>query len=92
VRNRINKSIVLFVTADLTNQEGRVEHQTKDDDQEKDNSKDKKCNFPPVEEDPADIERNGQSHKAGAKSDKESYRFAASASNTHGGILKERGV
>ena len=85
----VDKRIMLFVTTNLPNEEGGVDNEAEDNYQEEDNPKDKKCNFSPIEEDPAHVKGDGKGHQASAKSNKKCYRFAASTSNTHAGILKQ---
>ena len=74
---RIYKSIVLFVAADFANKKGCIEDQTDDYDEEEYNSKNKESYFAPVEQNPANIQRNCQRHQASAQRDEESYRLTA---------------
>jgi hypothetical protein len=62
---------VLLVAADLAHQEDGVEHQAADDDEEEDDAQDEQHPGSPVDDDPADIERDGQCDQARAEDDED---------------------
>jgi hypothetical protein len=86
VRNGINECIVLFVPADFTNEECRINHESEDNYNKEDDSENEKRHFAPVEYDPTDIQGYRQSDKACSQRDEKRDRFST-ASYTHRPLL-----
>src|SRR5450631_1768999 len=59
----VDETIVLLVTADFTDQENRIENHSGDDGQEEDDAEEKFYAFAPTEDDPADLQRDGESNE-----------------------------
>ena len=79
----VDEAIVLLVAADFAHQETRIEDQAENDRREENDAEDKKNVFAPVEDDPADVQREGESDQANAQNDKESDLLPA-AGDSHG--------
>src|ERR1019366_3804040 len=73
MRNGIEKTILLFVLVDFANQEHRVHNQSRDDQAEENNSKPQRNDFPPVEHNPGNVERDRQADQAGAQRHEDGY-------------------
>ena len=79
--DRIDKTVVLLVAADLANEVDRVEDQPGDDQQKEEDSKDEQRQLSPVKDDPPDIERDGQGDQARTENGKEVDRFSIALQN-----------
>src|SRR5215510_740968 len=75
VCDRVDKTVVLFIAADFAHQVDRVEHQTGDDEDEKDNPQHQPGDMAPMHDNPADIERNRQGDHAHTHNGEEIDRF-----------------
>ena len=84
--NGVNKTVMLFVTANLTHQKAGVHNQSGNQQREEDDAEEEQDAFPPVEDDPADIQADRKQHQANAQHHKESNGPAAAA-DAHGRIL-----
>src|SRR5688572_1703895 len=91
MRNGVDESIVLLIAAYFPNQKRRVEDESGNNQQEKNDSQYQQRDLARVEQDPADIQRNGQRHQGSTQRNEESYRFAPTT-NCHGPIVAERSV
>src|SRR5688500_9103 len=69
----VDESIVLLVATDLSDQESRVEHESKDQNEKKDDPKNKQGHFAPVENYPTDVQRDRKRDKTRTQRDKECY-------------------
>jgi hypothetical protein len=86
VRHRIYECIVLFIAAYLANKKSGIEHQANNNQHEEDNSKNQQRHFPPIKQNPADVQRNCKGHEASPESDEEGYGFP-STTDWHGCIV-----
>jgi hypothetical protein len=73
----VYERVVLFVTADLANQEYRVKHKAGDDRSEENNAEHEQHDLAKVEQDPPDIQCNSKQDQADAEDQKEDGCFAA---------------
>jgi hypothetical protein len=87
VRDGIEEGIVLLVPADLTHQKDGVQHHAGDDQQEEDDAEDREDAHPPVEDNPADVERDGNRDKTDAEDGEEDHLSPAAAN--HGKRIQE---
>src|SRR5215471_96879 len=79
----IDEAVVLFTAPDLAHEENRVHHHAGDDQGEEDDSEEQQDAFAPIEDDPANVESNGQRHQAYTQDDEERDRSTA-ARDAHG--------
>src|SRR3954471_7778252 len=77
VRDRIEKGILLLVPADFTYQENGVQHHSRDDQAEEDDAEDRQHAHPPVQNDPADVERDCNGNETDAEDGEEDHRSPA---------------
>jgi hypothetical protein len=87
VRDGVDEGVVLLVAAYLADEEGGVEDEAGDDDGEEDDAEDEQRDLSPVEQNPADVEREREDDEADAERQKEDNGFAAAA-DAHACILK----
>jgi hypothetical protein len=87
VRDGVDEGVVLLVAADLADEEGRVQHQPRDDEAEEDDAEDEERHLAPVQQDPPDVQGEREDDEADAERQKEDDRLAAAA-DAHGAILK----
>src|ERR1700683_3161044 len=83
VGNGVDKTILLFVALDLSQQKTRVDNESGDDEREKHDAKKQQHAFAPVENDPAYVECDGKRDQADAQAKKEDDSSAA-AGDAHG--------
>ena len=67
VRDRVEKTVLLLVLVNFANQENGVNHKSGNDQPEENDAQDERDNFPPVENDPGDVQRERQANEAGAQ-------------------------
>ena len=67
VRDRVEKAILLLVLVNFANQKNRVDHDSRDDQREENDAENQGNDFPPVEDNPGDVQRHRQSNQAGAQ-------------------------
>src|SRR4029453_13522540 len=72
---------------DLANQEDCVENDAGDDERKDENAGQQETGFPPIEDHPADVERERAADQSGAQDDEKRDRFSAPA-ESH--VLKDR--
>ncbi len=82
VGDGIEKAVVALVALDLTHQKYGVQNQTGDQQQEEENADDQQDHAAPVDDDPGDVEGDGNRDQAGAESDGKNDRISASG-DTH---------
>ena len=83
VGDGVDEGVVLFVAANLADEEGGVEDEAGDDDAEEDDAED--------EQNPADVQRQRGRHQADAEHQKEGDRFFAATADAHdAAILEEK--
>jgi hypothetical protein len=85
MRNCVDETVVLFVSADFSYEKDRVQHDTNDDRHEKDDAEDQQRNLAPIENNPSDVERNRECDQTCAKRNKECDR-PLTASETHNNV------
>ena len=83
VGDRVDETAVLFVAADLAHQENGVEDHAGDDGEEKYHAEEEQHDFATVEDDPADVQGDGEGHEGAAQHDEKGNRFSA-ARDLHG--------
>jgi hypothetical protein len=83
----VQEGIVLLVPPDLPDQENRVEDHAGDDQQKQDDAQDRQDPHPPVEDNPADIERDGNGDKTDAEDGEEDHLPPAAAD--HGNRIQK---
>lgn len=71
MRNGIEKCIMLFIAADLTDQKDHIQNKAGDDRNKKDDAEDHQSDFAQIEQDPAHVQRYGQSYQADPEDKKE---------------------
>jgi hypothetical protein len=69
VRDGVDERVVLLVAPDLANQERRVEHKPKDQDDEEHDTENEQRDFAPVEYDPANVQRDRKCDQTRAERD-----------------------
>ena len=77
VGHRVDEAVVLLVATDLPHQKTGVDDHPGDDQRKENNAEEQQDAFAPVQDDPADVERDGQRHQANAQDQEEGNRFAA---------------
>jgi hypothetical protein len=82
--DRVEKAVLLFVSAYLSHQENRVEDKPGNDHAEKDDAQNQRHHIAPVVHQPYDVEINRQPHQAGAQRNKK-CDCPGAASDAHGG-------
>ena len=87
VRDGVDESVVLLVAPDFTHEKNRVEDQPADDDQEEDDAEDEQHPGTPVDDDPTDVERDGQGDQARAEDDED--QALASGPRDHGASISD---
>lgn len=94
----IDESVVLFVAAYFSNQEGGIEYQAGNYQGEKDYAKNEQGNFAGVQQNPTDVQRHGNRDETSPERYEEGDGFATTT-NGHVGIVsldggqrKERGT
>ncbi len=83
MRDGIDKTVVLFVAADFADEEAGVDDHAADDRREKNHAEEKQDGFAAIENDPADVERDGDRDEAHAQRDEKRDCLPA-ASDRHG--------
>ena len=83
VSHRIDKAVVLLAAPHFANQKDGVDHHPGNKQREKDDAEYQQHTFAPVEDDPADVERDRQCHQADAQDDEEDDS-SAPARDAHG--------
>src|SRR5262245_54481722 len=79
VGDGVNEGVVLLVAADLADEEDRIEDHARDDDKEDDDAQDREHAPAPVEDDPADVQGDGERDQADAENREEDDRPATAA-------------
>ena len=69
VRDGVDETVVLFVAADFADEEAGVDDHAADDRGKKNHAEEKQDGFAAVEDDPADVERDGERDEAHAQRD-----------------------
>ncbi len=82
MRDRVEETVLLLVLVNLSNQKNRVDHYSRDDQCEEYDPENQGNDFPPLEKNPSDIQRDRQSDQAGAK-DYENRNFLSTSRNAH---------
>ena len=82
MRDRVEKTILLLVLLNFANEKNRVNHDSRNDQAEKDDAEDQGNDFPPLEDNPGDVQRHGQSTQAGAQRH-EKCDFFGTPGNAH---------
>ena len=83
VRDRVQEAVLLLIAADFAHKKNGIQNHARDDHEEEDDAENQRHHLAPVEHDPGDVEKNGQSHQAGAQRDEECHRLGP-AGDTHG--------
>src|SRR5580700_886120 len=83
VRDGVDEAAVLFVAADFAHQEDGVEDHAGNDGEEKYDAEEEQDAFAPVEDDPADVQGDGEGHQRAAQHDEKCDGLSA-ASDLHG--------
>src|ERR1035438_5013150 len=81
--NRIDKTVMLLAAAKLPHQKNRIDHHACDDKGKKDDAEKQQHALAPVENDPADIQGNGQRYQTNPQAEKENDG-SATARDAHG--------
>ena len=81
VGDGVQEGVLLFIPADLADQKNRVQHHAGDDQQEQDDAQDRQDPHPPVEDDPADVEGDGNGDEADAEDGEEDHLPPAAANH-----------
>jgi hypothetical protein len=79
VRDGVDERLVLLVAPDLADQEDCVENDAGDDERKDENAGQQETGFPPIEDHPADVERERATDQSGAQDDEKRDRFSAPA-------------
>ena len=69
MRDGVDERVVLLVASYLADQERRVEHESEDQDVEKDDTENEQRHFAPVEYDPAHVQRDRERDETRAERD-----------------------
>src|SRR6185503_9812613 len=83
VRHGVHERIVLFVSPDLTHQEGRIEDEAGDDGGEDEDAEEQRGDVAPRHDDPADVQGDGERDERDAERDEECDGAAAAWSDGH---------
>ena len=67
VGDGVDERVVLLVAPDLAHQEDRIEDEARDDEREQDDAEAEQQAFAPVDDDPADVQRDGDRDQADAE-------------------------
>jgi hypothetical protein len=86
MRYRVDEAIVLLAAAKFAYQEAGIHDHAGDNEGEEDNSKEQQYAFAPVQNDPTNVERNGERNQTDAQAKEKDDRPAA-ARDTHGVTL-----
>jgi hypothetical protein len=78
----IQEGVLPIVAADLADKEDGIQHDAGDQQQSDRDAEDQRQNLAPVEDDPADIEGDGQHHQADTQQDGK-HGGGAAALNAH---------
>ncbi len=70
MRYRVQETVVLFVSPDFANKENRIYHDAQRDETKKNYAEDERNDFAPIENDPADVQRDRQRYEARPQRDK----------------------
>src|SRR5580704_2249042 len=79
----VDETVMLFAALNLAHQEACVHNHAGNDQREKDDAEKQQHSLSPVENDPADIQRDRQRHQANAQANEEDDSPAA-ARDAHG--------
>ena len=79
----INKAVVLLTAPQFPHQKNRVHHHARNDQREKYDAEKQQHPFPPVEDDPTNVQGDRHRHQANAQQQKE-YDCSAAARDAHG--------
>ena len=82
VSDRVQKTVLLLVFVNFANQKNRVNHDSRDDQGEKNDSENQRNDFPPLEDNPGDVQRQRQADQAGAQGH-EKRDFFGTSRNAH---------
>src|SRR2546422_4751728 len=77
MRNRVDKAVMLLVAANLTHEKNCIDDHAGDDQRKKDQAEQQQHAFAPVEDDPANVERNRERHQGDAQTEEENDSSAA---------------
>jgi hypothetical protein len=83
VCDRVDKTVVLFVPLYFSHQEACVDDHAADNRSEEDYSDEKENSFPPVENNPANVQDNGEGNETDSQYKEKGNRFSA-AGDEHG--------
>ena len=83
----VDEAVVLLVAADFAHEEACIQDQPKNDGGEEKYAEEKQDVFAPVENDPADIQRQSERDQANAQDD-EKRNLLAAARDSHGGLSR----
>ena len=83
MRHGVQEAVLLLIAADFAHQKDGIQHHPRNDDEKENYTKDQRHHLAPVQDDPSDVEKNGQSHQARAQRDEECHRLGP-AGDTHG--------
>src|SRR6267378_6851496 len=67
VRDGVEKTILLLISANFAHEKNGVDHQTRDDEAEENDAENQRDDLTPVEDDPANIDHHGQGNQASAQ-------------------------
>jgi hypothetical protein len=90
VRDGVDEGVVLLVATDFAYEEGCVEDEPRDDQDEEDDAEDKQRHLAPVEQNPADVERQRERDQTDAEREEEDDRLATTTADAHTGIVGRR--
>ena len=76
MRHGVDKSVVLFVAANLAHQKNGVQNQSGNNDGEKNDAQNEQSDLLQIEQNPADVERDRERDQANAEDDKENRKFS----------------
>src|ERR1700722_8675804 len=77
MRNGVYKTVVLLAAPQLAHQKNRIDYHAGDNQREENDAEKQQHALAPVEDDPADVERDGQRHQADAQAEEENDGPAA---------------
>src|SRR5579864_5024233 len=86
VRDGVDEAVMLLVAPDFAHKKDGIQDHASDDQRKEDDAEEQQHAFAPVEDDPSDVERDGQGDQTNAQAQKEDDR-PASARNAHGVAL-----
>ena len=76
MRDGVQKAILLLVLVNFADEKNGVHDESRDDQPEKDDAEHERHDFPPVENDPGNVQRQSQPHQAGAQRSKNAIFLA----------------